>query len=234
MNPATDNDDGLLMLSGIQHFSFCERQWALIHIEQQWNDNRLTVEGHFMHEKVDDPLENDLRGDTVTLRSVSLTSFTLGLYGRADVIELMKVYDGNTINSIVIKERPGRWKVIPVEYKRGKPKPDERDEVQLCAQAICLEEMHGICIGKGFLYYGETRHRHEVEFTDNLRRLVKNYAKRMHEIFDKGLSPPPVYKPHCKSCSLLDICLPKTLEGLKSVEEYLGKIVRQTFDEPSN
>lgn len=234
MNPATDNDDGLLMLSGIQHFAFCERQYSLAYIEMQWAENVLTVEGKYLHEKVDDPMENDLRGDTVTLRSVSLTSYILGLYGRADVVELMKVFDVNAINSIVIKERPGRWNVIPVEYKRGKPKPDERDEVQLCAQAICLEEMHGIWIGKGFLYYGETRHRYEVEFTANLRILVENYAKRMHELFEKGLSPPPVYKAHCKSCSLLDICLPKNLEGLHSVEEYLGGVVRQNFDKPSD
>jgi len=147
---------------------------------------------------------------------------------------LVKANDKVTEDSIVIKDKPGRWTVVPVEYKRGKPKPDERDEVQLCAQAICLEEMHGICIRKGFLYYGETRHRYEVEFTDDLRILVKNYAKRMHELFEKGLSPPPVYKLHCKSCSLLDICLPKSFAGLHTVEEYLESILKQALNIPSN
>ncbi|MEI7982959.1 MAG: CRISPR-associated protein Cas4 [Bacteroidota bacterium] len=227
-------EDGLLMLSGIQHIAFCERQYALAYIEMQWAENVLTIEGRHLHEKVDDPRESDKRANTITLRSVYLASYTMGLYGRADVVELVKAIGEVDENSIVIKDKPGKWIVVPVEYKRGKPKPDERDEVQLCAQAICLEEMHGICIGKGFLYYGETRHRYEVEFTDNLRILVKNYAKRMHELFEKGLSPPPVYKPHCKSCSLLDICLPKSLEGFQSVEEYLGTIVRKTFAKPSS
>ena len=225
-------EEEMLMLSGIQHFAFCERQWALIHIEQQWIENKLTVEGQYLHEKVDNPLESDMRANKSTLRAVSLISHKLGLYGRADVIELTQSIIGDIKNTITILGRHGRWGMVPVEYKRGKPKPDERDEVQLCAQAICLEEMHGICLGKGFLYYGETRHRYEVEFTENLRILVKNYAKRMHELFEKGLSPPPVYKPHCKSCSLLDICLPKSFTGLHNVEEYLESILKQALNIP--
>lgn len=225
-------DDRLLMLSGIQHIAFCERQYALAYIEMQWAENVLTVEGKYLHEKVDDPMETDKRGNTITLRSVSLTSYKLGLYGRADVIEMIKGGDGDIKNAIVVNQRPGIWKVIPVEYKRGKPKPDECDEVQLCAQAMCLEEMYGINIDKGFLYYGETRHRHEVEFSGPLRILVAVYAERMHELFEKGLSPSPVYKPHCKSCSLLDICLPKPLGRLDNVEAYLETILNQAVDNP--
>jgi CRISPR-associated exonuclease Cas4 len=234
MELSTDPNDNLLMLSGIQHIAFCERQWALIHIEQQWAENVQTVEGHHLHAKVDDPMESDRRGDIIALRSVSLTSYTLGLYGRADVVELIKSTGDETENTIVINEKPGRWKVTPVEYKRGKPKTDERDEVQLCAQAMCLEEMYGIHLEGGFLYYGETRHRHDVEFSEQLRTLVTKFAKRMHELFENGQTPPPVYKPHCRSCSLLDVCLPKSSVGLQSVEEYLKTIFAGYNESPSD
>jgi CRISPR-associated exonuclease Cas4 len=223
-------NDELLMLSGIQHIAFCERQYALAYIEMQWAENVLTVEGHNFHEKADDPMASDTRKDIITLRAVSLISYRLGLYGRADVVELLKADKEELENTIEVKEKPGRWKVVPVEYKRGKPKPDERDEVQLCAQAICLEDMHNIHINKGFLYYGETRHRHEVEFSDYLRSLVLRYSDNMHELFSEGITPLPVYKSHCKSCSLLNICLPKSLSGLKSVDAYLNRIVTEIQD----
>lgn len=219
-------DDDLLMLSGIQHIAFCERQWAFIHIEQQWNENVLTVEGHHLHQKVDDPFANESRCNTVILRAVSLVSYELGLYGRADVVELVKADNEETGNTIEIKGKTGRWKVIPVEYKRGKPKPDERDEVKLCAQAMCLEEMHSINISKGYLYYGETHHRHEVEFSEYLRSLVKEYSQRMHKLFSERITPSPVYKTHCKSCSLYDTCLPKSLCDTKSVNEYLKDLIQ--------
>jgi CRISPR-associated exonuclease Cas4 len=225
-------EDDLLMLSGIQHIAFCERQWAFIHIEQQWSDNVLTVEGHHLHERVDDPLESDKRGDTIVLRAVSLSSNSLGLSGRADVVELKKVNDDASENTISLKDHIGRWKVIPVEYKRGKPKPDERDEVQLCAQAMCLEEMYQIRINYGFLYYGETRRRIEVKFSEELRNLVKKYSKRMHELYTNGITPLPVFKSHCKSCSLLDICLPDTLSKSQQVGAYLESIILDSQDIP--
>ena len=156
-------DEDLLMLSGIQHITFCERQWALIHIEQQWAENKLTVEGNWMHQKVDDPLLMNRNKEVVTLRSVTLVSRRLGLYGISDVVEMVAA--SSEENSIRHPKYPGLWRLIPVEYKRGKPKKDQIDEVQLCAQAICLEEMYDICIEKGFLYYGETRHREEVLLT---------------------------------------------------------------------
>jgi CRISPR-associated exonuclease Cas4 len=213
-------DDELLMLSGIQHFAFCERQWALIHIEQQWSENVLTVEGHHLHEKADDPFAKENRGDTSILRSLTLVSRKLGLNGIADVVELIKA-DVSDASGVEISGKTGKWLLLPVEYKRGKPKPDERDEVQLCAQAVCLEEMYKTKIDKGYLYYGETRHRHEVQFTDTLRQLVVKYTNRMHELFSKGITPAPVFKPHCKSCSLKDICLPSSLADQSSVSEYL-------------
>jgi len=218
------SDEDLLMLSGIQHIAFCERQWAFIHIEQQWSENVLTVEGHHLHEKVDDPFEKENRDNISILRSLPLISRKLGLYGIADVVELIKVDVADT-TGVEISGKTGNWLLLPVEYKRGKPKPDERDEVQLCAQAICIEEMYKTTIGKGYLYYGETRHRHEVLFTDSLRQLVVDYADRMHELFSKGMTPAPVFKPHCKSCSLKDICLPSSLANQPAVSEYLKNVL---------
>ncbi len=211
-------DEDLLMLSGIQHISFCKRQWALIHIEQQWIENVFTVEGHHLHERVDDPFANASRRNLIILRSVPIISRSLGLYGKADIIEYLQCV-GN--EGIKLTGHTGRWFPRPVEYKRGKPKPDKRDEVQLCAQAICLEEMHNISISSGSLYYGETRHRHDVIFDDELRSKVIEYARLMHFYFDKGFTPPAEYKTHCKSCSLIDLCMPKNFEKPACVTQYL-------------
>jgi CRISPR-associated exonuclease Cas4 len=213
-------EDDLLMLSGIQHIAFCERQWALIHVEQQWEENVLTVEGQHLHERSDDPFRDNVKGDLITWRALALTSYRLGLYGRADVVELMPA-DNDDKDSILIRNKTGRWKLVPVEYKKGKPKPDERDEVQLCAQALCLEEMYDINISFGFLYYGTTRHRYDIQFDSKLRELVIFYAKRMHEIFVAALTPPADYQPHCKSCSLKDICLPCSMGNRISASDYL-------------
>lgn len=215
-------DEDLLMLSGIQHITFCERQWALIHIEQQWAENKLTVEGNWMHQKVDDPLLMNRNKEVVTLRSVTLVSRRLGLYGISDVVEM--VASSSEENSIRHPKYPGLWRLIPVEYKRGKPKKDQIDEVQLCAQAICLEEMYDICIEKGFLYYGETRHREEVLLTKELRTLVEEKCKRMHQLYEKKLLPPAIYKAHCKSCSLNDVCMPKVLTKTPKVNSYLTQL----------
>lgn len=213
-------EDDLLMLSGIQHIAFCERQYALAYMEMQWQENVLTVEGHHLHERADDPFVKEKRQGTIILRGISLTSFQLGLYGRADIVEFIKAVDKEQ-DSVSLNGYSGRWKPMPVEYKRGKPKPDERDEVQLCAQAMCLEEMYNINIKEGYLYYGQTRRRHALEFGSSLRAMVTDYARRMHEIFDSKTTPLPVYKPHCKSCSLIDICMPKAFDGSKSALDYL-------------
>ncbi len=217
-------DDDLLMLSGIQHFAFCERQWALIHIEQQWAENMRTVEGNHLHERVDDPFASEVRGGIITLRSVSLVSYRLGLYGVADMVEFRRCENNEGIFMIGY---PGKWKPVPVEYKRGKPKPDHRDAVQLCAQALCLEEMYSevdgldLEIDNGYLYYGETRHRHEVVFDQNIRNLVEGYVQRMHEMFEKGQTPEAKYKTHCKACSLVEICNPKAFDHPRGVNDYL-------------
>lgn len=215
---STFDDEELLMLSGIQHIAFCERQWALIHIEQQWAENVRTIEGNQLHERVDDPFENGRKKSVITLRSVSLLSRKLGLTGVADVVELIST--DQSIGS-VLPNRDGFWIFHPVEYKRGKPKPDERDEVQLCAQAMCLEEMHSVDISEGAIFYGETRRRVDVSFSIELRQRVYELALKMHDLFSKEITPLPVFKPHCKMCSLVDICLPEYMQIEKKVTEYL-------------
>lgn len=209
-------DEELLLLSGIQHIAFCPRQWALIHIEQQWEENVKTIEGKHLHERVDDPFQKDSGNERVIWRSVNLVSYQLGLSGRADVVEFIKSSPG-----IVLPGKTGTWAPYPVEYKRGKPKPDERDKVQLCAQAISMEEMFDTQINEGALFYGETRRRTVVPFTADLRKTVIAYSLEMHRLFDKGITPAPVYKTHCKSCSLVEICLPKQLDSLKTASNYL-------------
>jgi len=231
MNNFGDND--LLMLSGIQHIAFCERQYALAYMEMQWNENVYTVEGHHFHERVDDPFEDEVRSNTITWRALPLISHYLGLYGRADVVELVRTSEPAP-DSIRISERSGYWKLVPVEYKLGKPKPDDRDNVQLCAQAMCLEEMYKIIIGEGYLFYGMTRHRHQVIFDNNLRSQVEILSKRMHEIFESGTTPLPEYKYHCRLCSLADLCLPKSMGNRFSVAEYLKTNLIDTLDEKTS
>ena len=193
-------DEDLLMLSGIQHITFCKRQWALIHIEQQWAENNLTIEGNWMHQKVDDPTLMNRNKGIVTLRSVTLVSRRLGLYGISDVVEMVASTSGQ--NSIRHPKYPGFWQLIPVEYKRGKPKKDQIDEVQLCAQAICLEEMYNVSIEKGFLYK----------------------CVQMHKLYEQKVLPPAIYKAHCKSCSLCDVCMPKVLTKTPKVNTYLSQL----------
>lgn len=212
-------DADLLPLSGIQHLAFCERQWALIHVENQWVENVRTAEGRNLHQRVDDPYFAETRGEVKSVRSVPLVSRSLGLYGVADVIELQKVAGGST---------DVRYRII--EYKRGKPKPDDRDEVQLCAQAICLEEMLSIYLDCGYLYYGETKHRHRVELANPLRMRVRQLAERMHVLFVRGETPPPVKDKRCNSCSLAGVCVPKLAKSRKP-EEYLRRVLDEMKSE---
>ncbi len=214
------SEDDLLPLSGIQHFAFCERQWGLIHIENQWVENVRTAEGRILHRRVDDPFLNETRGDIKTARSVPLASRTLGLFGVADVIEIQKTPgEGSGV----------RYSII--EYKRGKPKPDERDEVQLCAQAICLEEMLNITLDCGYMYYGETKHRHRVLLDGFLRDRVKTLTRRMHELWARGETPSATRGKHCKNCSLTGICVPKLEGGKNKAKLYLDKILTEMKNE---
>jgi len=214
------SEDDMLMLSGIQHFVFCPRQWALIHIEQVWSDNRLTVEGQLLHQQADDPFYRQKNGECVSLRSVSIASKELGLYGFSDVVELRP--SDCAKDCIRHPSYPGYWKPFPVEYKRGHSKPDERDEVQLAAQVICLEEMHDIKIDRAYLFYWEVRRREEIAINENLRQLTKYYADEMHRIFKMGFVPKAEKSRKCYNCSLFDICLPDTKVKLLA-KNYLKK-----------
>lgn len=214
------SEEDMLMLSGIQHFVFCPRQWGLIHIAQEWEDNRLTTEGQLLHENVDNPFYRQKNGETITLRSVHIASKKLGLYGIADAIELLPATSSE--NAITHKKYMGFWRPYPVEYKRGHRKSDQRDEVQLAAQVICLEEMYGIQIEYGALFYGETRRRVEVYIDERLRKTTIECAKLMHETYNSRIIPKPFKTPQCKKCSLLNICLP-TIEQRPKVSDYLRR-----------
>lgn len=214
------SDDDMLMLSGIQHFRFCPRQWALIHIEQQWVDNRLTVEGAILHKHVDDVSYRQKCGDYIALRSVNIASHELGLYGLSDVIELHPADDMS--NSIIHPKYPGRWLPYPVEYKHGRPKRNEVDEVQLAAQAMCLEEQYGIRIEWGAFFYHEIRHRVEVEISAYLRDIVRQCAMEMHQVFKNGYLPAIVQGRHCDRCSLKDLCMPEMINQ-PSASTYLKR-----------
>jgi CRISPR-associated exonuclease Cas4 len=207
--------DEYLHLGGIQHFAFCKRQWALIHIEQQWAENHLTFSGRVMHKHADNPFFTESRGDILISRGMPLVSHALRIYGIADVVEYHRSDSG-----IKIPKHKGYWTVCPVEYKSGKKKYADCDEVQLCAQAICLEEMYNTHIPAGNLYYGKTRRRTDVIFNEELRESVSNYISEMYKLYNAGKTPSARYMNQCKSCSLLDLCMPE-LSAKKSVDAYI-------------
>ncbi len=209
--------DELLPLSGIQHFLFCRRQWALIHVERQWQENALTAEGRIMHQRADDPFFTETRNGVITARAVPVASYRLGLVGVCDVVEFTESPEG-----VNLPGWAGRQYVpAPVEYKRGKEKRDHSDEAQLCAQAICLEEMLALTIPQGFLYYGGTRHRVAVELSAELRGLVSGMADEMHSYFQRGYTPRVKPSKACRSCSLADICLPALQEKVIAASKYI-------------
>lgn len=213
-------EEDMLMLSGIQHYMFCPRQWALIHLEQQWNENRLTMEGQLLHSNADNPEYRQKNGNTITLRSVRIASKRLGLYGLTDAVELLPTSDGES--GIRCKAYPGLWRPFPIEYKRGRPKHTPVDEVQLAAQAMCLEEMYGIDIDYGALFYGETRHREVISINSQLREQVIVNAEQMHKIIQTGDLPKASKGKYCKNCSLVDLCMPN-IESCSSANTYLKK-----------
>ncbi|MCF0202490.1 MAG: CRISPR-associated protein Cas4, partial [Bacteroidaceae bacterium] len=210
--------EDMLMLSGVQHFVFCPRQWALIHMDQQWAENALTAEGNILHKKVDDPTLRQLNNSRITLRSVRIASATLGLNGITDAVELIPT--DNSDNSISHPKYSGRFIPRPVEYKRGHHKTDECDTMQLVCQAMCLEEMHNIRIGQADLFYWEVRRRENVQITDELREKAIFCAHEMHRVMKTGILPPASFSPKCKRCSLYDICMPET-NRLQPVASYL-------------
>ncbi|WP_429144997.1 CRISPR-associated protein Cas4 [Anaerotaenia torta] len=207
------------MISGIQHFVFCRRQWALIHVEQQWEDNYFTVDGELKHERTDNPEFYERRKNTITVHALPVKSQTLGITGKCDVVELKETEGG-----VLLPQYNGYYSVTPIEYKRGKPKEDNSDKLQLLAEAYCLEEMLAMRIEMGYLFYFETRRREEVHFTDVLRQQLKEMVEEMHSYMDRGYTPKVRTGKKCKTCSLKDLCLPE-LNSNKNVKQYiLGRI----------
>lgn len=214
-------EDEYLQLSGLQHFLFCRRQWALIHIEQQWQENVRTVDGALMHENAHNSDLRVRRGNKLTVRAVKIHSSQLGLSGECDVIEFQKSPKG-----VALARTDGLWLPYPVEYKVGESKEGSYDEAQLCAQAMCLEEMLCCDIPAGALFYGKVRRRQVVEFTPALRELVVNTAHEMHELYDRGSTPKVKPRKGCNACSLKELCLPKLLKN-PSVSGYLNRALQE-------
>lgn len=212
----------MLPLSGIQHFLFCRRQWALIHVERQWQENALTADGRILHNRVDDPFLTEKRKALIIARSVPVASTSLGLSGVCDVVEFTESSQG-----VRLPGHEGTFLPAPVEYKRGKQKQEQSDEAQLCAQAICLEDMLAVSIPIGYLYYGQPRRRVAVALTEDLRNLVRIAAQEMHAYFLRGYTPKVKPFKGCRACSLADICLPHLQSKVVSASSYIRQQIEK-------
>ena len=202
------SQDDYLMIFGIQHFKFCRRQWALIHVEQQWAENEHTVIGELIHKKAHDPYLTEKRKDILVVRALPVSSRSMGVSGECDIVEFHKCEDG-----VKLYGHRGTYSVYPIEYKKGKPKVSNEDELQLMAQAM---------------FYGETRRRQPIVFTDELRDEVKKLFVEMHDYYDRKYTPKVKMSKGCASCSLKDICMPK-LDKSGSVKSYINKMLGETL-----
>lgn len=210
-------EEDYLQLSGIQHFLFCRRQWALIHLEQQWAENLRTVEGTLMHERAHDEGFSERRGGVMTVRGMRIASPTLGVSGACDVVEFREDAQGTALAGY-----EGRWRPYPVEYKRGQAKEHDADRLQLCCQAMCLEEMLAVDVPEGSLFYGESKRRERVQLDKMLRDQVRDILQEMHSYASRGYTPKVKTGAFCRACSLNELCLPKLCRNL-SVSEYLRR-----------
>ena len=215
------SEDDYLMLSGIQHYAFCRRQWALIHIEQQWQENEHTVEGELLHKRAHDAYFTEKRKDVIISRGLPVHSRTMGVSGICDIVEFCRAEDG-----IPLFGHRGLYSVYPVEYKKGAPKDTEIDILQLTAQAMCLEEMLSAKIQEGAIFYGETRRRDKIVFNDTLRDTVRKDFEEMHGLFERRYTPKVKWSKSCGACSLKDICMPR-LGKAPSVRDYISKTLSE-------
>jgi CRISPR-associated exonuclease Cas4 len=227
------DEDDLLPISGLQHLLFCPRQCALIHLEQAWAENRLTAQGRQMHDRLHEGL-SESRGDVRIIRGLRLQSRALRLTGQADVVELHRAGpEAPPQQHATFPGLDGAWSVCPVEYKHGRPKQNNCDRVQLCAQALCLEEMIGVSIPQGALYYGRPRRRETVIFDAALRQEVHDVAHRLHALICSGITPPAEYSRACRSCSLEDLCMPKSAGRCRSARNYLPRQLQASLNTPA-
>ena len=203
------SDDSSLPLSALQHFAFCQRQCAFIHIEHQWAENRLTAEGRVLHDKAHEA-GSESRRDLRIVRALPLQSATLRLHGVADIVEFRRRPDST-------------WQPFPVEYKRGRPKHEATDSIQLCAQALCLEEMLGIDVPAGAIFYGAAQRRHDIAFDASLRTETRRVTAATHALVASGRTPPPEFGPKCHACSFLELCRPEAIT--RSASRYLDRLM---------
>lgn len=216
------SEDEYLMISGIQHFVFCRRQWALIHIDEVWAENWLTAEGELTHKNAHNPDFIEKRHGVLVTRDLRVSSPTLGVSGQCDVVEFIRLEQGQ--DGAILRGHRGTWKVVPIEYKRGKDKEDHSDMLQLCCESMCLEEMLACQIPVGYLYYHALRRRREIPLTPDLRDEVRKALLEMHSDFKRKHIPKVRTSRKCQSCSLKDFCLPK-LQKQNSVSAYYSHVL---------
>ncbi len=214
------SEDDYLLLSGIQHFAFCKRQWGLIHIEQQWAENLRTVEGDIFHEKAHGDHFIEKRKNVIVRRGMRISSTTLGITGQCDIVEFVR----NDKTGTAVFGYDGRYDIIPIEYKVGKAKEGEEDITQLVAQAMCLEDMFCCEIPKGFIFYGETRRRWEVNITEERKNEVRALLLEMHRFFSRNHTPVVRKSKKCSACSLKELCIP-TLVNQGSALKYIEEMI---------
>jgi CRISPR-associated exonuclease Cas4 len=220
------DEDDLLPLSGLQHLSFCERRWALVHLERQWQENTSTVEGALLHERAHSA-EMESRPGVLIRRTLPLRSLQLGVSGQADVAEFHPCAAGE--QGIAMPRRKGLWRPLPIEYKRSRDSHGEwAYRIQLCAQAICLEEMLAVPVPEGAVFDGKCKRRERVVFDDELRQRVASLATHMHELFAAGRTPPPVYSKKCEGCSMKTVCAPQSVEHGR-VRQYVQQSVARNL-----
>lgn len=233
-------EEDYLMISGIQHFAFCRRQWALIHIEQQWAENEHTVAGELLHKNAHDSFFQEKRKGVIISRAMPVFSRTMGISGECDIVEFEPAVPdvsegasnqagragcGSASNRVpeetALHGHKGLYRVYPIEYKKGHPKDTQIDILQLTAQAMCLEEMMSVKIREGAVFYGETRRRENIVFTDELRAQVRAAFEEMHQLFNKRYTPRVKWSKSCNACSLKESCVPKLGKSV-SVKEYIN------------
>lgn len=222
------SETDLLPISALQHFAFCERQCALIHIEKLWMENLFTAEGRVFHEKAHSG-ENEFRDGVLISRSIPLRSLTYGLSGIADVVEFNPC-SGLKEECVKLPGHSGFWRPFPVEYKRGRVKANSIDEVQLCAQALCLEEMLGVSIYEGALFYGRSRRRSQINFSENLRSETVLFINKTHKLIEEGVTPPAKYDKKCECCSLKNLCLPELKQSRRSYSRYMSGFFKEEME----
>jgi CRISPR-associated exonuclease Cas4 len=215
------DEEDLLPISALQHFMFCPRRCALVHIEQVWMENQLTVEGDILHERVDE-LGRESRATLIVSHGVGIRSLRLGLTGKVDVIEFRLSADG--LGGCTLARKEGCWIPYPIEYKRGSPRRGFGDDIQVCAQALCLEEMLQCPVPAGAIYYAATRKRREIPFDAPLRAQTTTAISGLRSLIAASVVPPPVYAKKCDTCSLFDLCQPKLPDSGNYVGRYLEGI----------